>query len=497
MDYGEVAARRRARAKNQREVKTPSQSSSGKKKKRSVNLQLYPLDSKSKTTRKDINIDWLDADTNIMSDELSRRLSDDSAPKMQILKLPTGLGKTSAAVATMGKMQKDDPTISFAVIASRAIIDGGGWRATIESWNDAHPDNVIRPVLIETYDRFANILDDTKALATFIKEAGHNTVLVLDEVHNYKNPVSKRAKKMQKLRHCRKLGLSATPLTNDLIMDTCSYLVLAGYYPNKSRFMQETRLDKHVGFNYELTVYDENGFVDTTIWPEYNDVMKQLSTIMYSPDVSMRYESIMPNVETTVHQLESSEQLRADIVSLKKAYMKRMFDSATDLMLELKRRIYCDTERLNKCVSVATSDGVVQPLMFYWHTVTRDYVVEELTKLGLDYQELSGSSSLSDIDTTRDCPILIQYQSGAEGVEFKLSNTMIAVENQPSYVLYKQAQGRNVRRGMEHCVHHHYFVSDIEFDSNMFSRVMQKEEVAESVLTEMALETIGVSKTSA
>ena len=50
-------------------------------------------------------------------------------------------------------------------------------------------------------------------------------------------------KQLQKFGNFKKLGLSATPLTNDVIMDSASYLIMGGYYKNKTAFMNESGLN--------------------------------------------------------------------------------------------------------------------------------------------------------------------------------------------------------------------------------------------------------------
>ena len=196
----------------------------------------------------------------------------------------------------------------------------------------------------------------------------------------------------------------------------------------------------------------------------------------------------MPNVVNHLHQVKPGPTLNHDLLSLGKAYRKRAFDTVTDYRQEIINRIYSDETRLDTLVDILNGDNVVQPLVFYWHVNTRDAIVERLDKEGISYQEMSGEFSIRDIDQSRTDPILIQYQSGGAGVEFKNSNTTVMYENQYSYTQLTQAKGRNVRRGMEGTVNLHFLVCEEHFDRNVFEVVQTRGEVADEVLTKLAME---------
>lgn len=472
-----------------------------KRKLNTPELDRYPLggdESEPPTTdAPSANIDWSHALTKSAAAHIADALESPSAgdSRLQLLKLPPGRGKTAIVVMALGLLQERlGRHLPFVILVSRAIRDRRGWDKTIVSWNESHPDNMLNPFLIETYIRFSNILKDQKSRAQLAKETGKDLVLAIDEIHNYKNPTSVRSKQLQKLSYARKIGATATPLTNNIPIDICSYLVMAGYYKNKSRFMSETGLADRLGRGSELLAYDESGRISDVIWPGYSDVRKQMSRVLYAP----RYSDdnlVMPGVNSEVVQLERNEDLVSDVESLGQAYRKRMFDSAAEFVNAVRERINSDKQRVEELIKIASSDDVVQPLVFYWHVSTRDALADALDEAGIGYQEVSGSSGISNIDdTVTDKPILIQYIAGSEGVEFKNSNTSVFYENQGSFTRLEQARGRNVRRNMTGTVDHYYFVAQEHFDYQVFERVSKAGELSAAEVEDIALEAASVER---
>lgn len=498
MDYGTRIAMQRARAKAKRNANvTDAPVKKKRKQAKAPEYEVYPLDALERNEKfmnsLSGNFDW-GGSTSDNAEALVERFNEGES-RMQLLKMPTGYGKTSTAVAALGKMQEDFMReIPFVVLANPAIIKSNSWQKTIAEWNVSHPDNRLRPAVIETYTRFSNILNDPKGLKEFVSLVGNECVIVIDEVHNYKNPTSKRSKMLQKVSSFKKIGLSATPLTNNHVLDGASYLIMGGFYANKSRFMVETGLDKRLDQNFGLAIYDpETRRVDEGIWPAYSDFKDKLSKVIFAPNVDS-VDADMPNVTSRLIQLESSEEMHYDILSLGKAYRARMFDTATEFMNAVSDRVFTDENRLQALDSILDEPDVKQPLIFYQHNAVRDAIVERIESRGSSYQELSGHSSVDSIDHNSDAPILIQYQAGAAGVEFKNSNASIFYENQYSYINFTQAQGRNVRRGMANQVRHYFIVADELYDSEIFNRVKAHEEVSNEVLEDLALRSADTSR---
>lgn len=497
-NYGEMIARKRAKAKREAEalkIEKEQEKAVRKKtaKKKSPTIERNPLSLK-KVQLPSFKYNWNDSLTVEHSDYLAKELS--GSAQMKMLVLPPGVGKTAISVRTLGELQKlreDGTKLPFVVIASRAIVDGRGWHNTILAWNHDNPDNTLEPIAIDTYDRLSAYLDDKKGMQQLFIELINKGIMVIDEVQNYKNPTSKRSKKLQKLSDIKKLTLSATPLTNDVVMDGGSYMIMADMFPNKTQFMRMTGLDERIGRFGELLIRNKKGYVTESLWPFYPKFLEYLSQIIYYPEVDLQNLD-MPDVESKMINLPFDDLLNEDMKSLARAYQKRMFDSSTDYRLAMIERICSDRVRLDRMLEIVNDSSTVQPLIFYTNNSVKDAVIKEFEEKGIEYQIVSGGNSFAEVDLNKDCPILVQYQSGSEGIEMKMSNTSIFYQNQTSYRTLEQSRGRNRRRGMKHSVKHYYLVASNAFDIELFTRVNNYEEISNHTLDEITERTLDILK---
>ena len=431
-------------------------------------------------------IDWSDASTSNNGTVVGERMRNN---QMTLLKMPTGSGKTAVSVYALGELQKQHgKPLSFIVIAPSKTVEGLGWHNTIAAYNRAFPDNQLHPKTITTPGKLTNIIAHPQSQLEMIKLIGNNGYIIVDELHLYKNPTSKRSKMLQKINMFHKLGVTATPLTNDRVLDMCSYLILGGYYTSKNNFEDKSGIKsfKNEFGAYGIYLYDGN--VNTFAWPYYFQLLDEFKEILYAPNVDVKSLD-MPDVESHIIQLEENEQLLSDLKSLKYAQRKRMFESITDYLIAVANRITRDEKRLDKLIDIVKKHK--QPLIFYRYNDARDAVIEKLNEHGISHQLISGNTNFEEIDHSSTAPILIQYQAGAASIELKNSDCTIFYENQSSHISLIQGRGRNVRRAMEtDLVHHYYLISDCGFDQELYERVHRGEELSNEILEEMAEEFI-------
>lgn len=481
-NYGKIAAINRARKKENKEVEKPTEIKNKAKKEPELNFE--PMNNKKiKLPKHPIN--WTDNETETHSNYIKDKLKNEH---FQLVVMPPGTGKTAVAVETIGKMQeKTNSKINLIITSTSKVVSGLGWHNTIYSWNYDHPNNTIKPILIDTVDRLANALKHPKSLKKIFNKLKENdienTVIILDEAHKYKNPTGNRAKQLQKLSTFKKIGLTATPLTNNLIMDMVSYLIMGNKYTNKTDFMKRSRLEHYVGRWGKLNIFDENGRVSRLMWPYYDIMLKEYGEILYRPNINIKNYD-MPDVTDKIINLPQNIELDDDMRSLVKAYQYRMFDSYTDYFMEAMERIYGDQQRLDTLLEIILNKENKQPLIFYKNTIVKEKIEKELQLKDINYQIIDGESNFGNLDHDDLNPILIQIQSGAEGIELKNSNCSIFYQNQHSYDLYDQAKGRNRRRGMKHDINHYIIVADNEFDRRIYNVIKEREELSEEMLQE-------------
>jgi hypothetical protein len=504
-DYGKKAAMKRAALKKKREEEKNKKfgppkpivedvSELKKKKKKEPHLDWYPIENDKKPDEQLFELDWNDVDTVTNSDKLFSMLSyEDENKRAALFDMPPGFGKTSVAVRTMGLMQKQaQKEVPFIVTTTANSIAGRGFIRTIKTWNRDNPDNQLNPLLVTTFDKLSNALDHNKSLTKIVRNLDpKHSLLILDEAHKYKSPSSKRSKKLRKLSAFKKLGLSATYIANDAVMDMGSYLIMADFYTSKTDFMHKTKLHQFQS-KFGLLVYDSNGRVKRDVWPQYDNVLAQYGSILYKPDVS-NIDEEMPNVKNHIIQFPFNEELNADMKSLKRTLNKRVFDNYVDYFMSFIERLHSDEQRLNKVIEIVKNPETKQPLIFFENVIVKEALIKALEDAGItDYYLIAGGSSDSfeNFDHSRNIPILAQYVSAGESIEFKQSNTTIFYQNQRSYINLEQAKGRNSRRGMSHQIYHYYMIADDPTDKMLYQTVKNKQSISEETLIASTIEAL-------
>ena len=437
------------------------------------------------------HINWDNPTTHTAATHLAHQLTTGGST-FQLLSMPPGFGKTAIAIKTLALIQHHHAPVPHIIITSKSILAQHGWHATIASWNTHHPDNPIRPIIMDTFDRFSRILAHPHSFTDITHRLTAGGILVLDEAHSYKNPTSKRSKMLQKIPTIRTLGLSGTPLDNNIPFDAASYLIRAGYYRNKSDFMRKTQLNLHLDEWSQPDIYNPDGTINDAVWPAIHTVKEQLSHVIYAPDVTTVAADMPSATRHLIHQ-PMSRKMEEDLSELTHAYTSRMFDSVMDYYHAFITRLYGGPERANMVADIATKDTVCQPLIFFTNTSVRDGLVNEFTRRGIDIQIADGAHPMSTVNPRMDTPILIQYQAGGVGVEFPRSTATIIAQNHGSYSAVTQALGRNVRRGMDHNVDHYFIATDHPFDYTIMDRVEKRQELSQSVMADIAIQASGLA----
>lgn len=440
----------------------------------------------------EFELDWEDTITTPIATNLSNLFVNHPGivgpGNTQILNLGTGIGKTAIAIKTVGLMQQEKKVkIPLMIVTTKNVCSELNWESTILSWNVNHPENTIEPILVTTSDKITMIGKHAKTLKDVTKALGSNGMLIVDEVHYFRNPASQRSKQLHKFKAFTKLGLTATLIGNDPIYNIASYLIMANYYNSKNDFSVQMDL-KNPRFLMDygkLNIYKNDGTIDSDRWPQYHDMMREFATILVSPKIDTTYLN-MPKVNVHMHQLPFDVDTYLDVLSLKVEWDKRNFPTEQSYRMAILERIGNESNRMNKLLEIVSDESVIQPLIYYEHDNVRDAIFEVFNKHNISYQQINGAHEFKDIDKTSHVPIVIQYKSGGEGVSLKLSNCTIFYENQYACIPLEQARGRNKRRNsLNKFVDHHYIVSEHGIDKEIFTRVSNGENLSESIIKEI------------
>lgn len=326
---------------------------------------------------------------------------------MQMLVMGTGAGKTAVAMGALGAMVRAEDLPPFMVVAPSAVVEQGGWQQTIAPWNASHPSCPLRPAYLTTHDRFAAAMTDPEDRERVRAALGREGVVVVDEAHAFKNPTGRRAKGLQMLKSARRMCLTATPFTNNALMDTVSYLVMAGAYRSKNDFLVKTGLASYVDSYGNLPMFPEDGRGGAaSTAPSGTGSGRPATSWTYacSPRTPPVSTPQMPLATDRVWRLAPDEDLDMDMASVEMAYKDRLFSSAKKLVDALRERACISRARLDRCCELALAPGSIQPLVFFPHAFARESLLEAFSARRVSCRVLDGSHPVSKIDAASDSP---------------------------------------------------------------------------------------------
>lgn len=419
-------------------------------------------------------VDWSDTFTESASDSASEKIK---KSRFALLNAKTGVGKTSAGVATAGKLAEDvKENIPVAIIAPTSAIQRNSWIKHINAWNATHEYKL--EVFWHVSPRgFTLAMKEPSNVAMVKKTLGKKGILLIDEAHDFKNPTSKGARSLAKLNTFNKLAITATDITNDKLRDISSYLIMAGYYTSFNNFLNKENLKQLRNKSNKFLIYNEKGEIDAKIWSEWNEVERKWREIHVNYKVPPLVS--FPNVVEKTLKIHSNEELISDINSVLTAHRLSSYDTPKQAYQVISDRIYTDSKRISIILDIISDKNVKQPLIFYINNTVKDAIANAFLEKGISYQEVSGNTKASDFNDKDLSPVLVQYKSGGASIEFLHSNVSIFAQNQPSIGMLNQAKGRNVRRGMTGDIHQYTLHTDVLFDTRILERQAKLIEIAD------------------
>ncbi|MCG1060630.1 DEAD/DEAH box helicase family protein [Staphylococcus capitis] len=432
--------------------------------------------------------------------------------RFQVLNMMTGHGKTAIAVKMVGLIADELQTdVNIFLISTKSKLNERSWDATINQYNEKHRHKVVlaekstdRGILIASQND-----DYTKVELEELKEKENRkihrmkflkkwikmyqdipTVIIVDEVHKFKNPVAKQSKAFTKLIKAlpKGIGLSATPMSNGKIQDGVSYLVYNGKYNSKNAFLNEN-IPKWVPKDkyYRPMVTFPNGDINPTLFNDVEKFDRDIKEVIFKPIVPQNFD--IPNVEGYTYTYDLSELGAQRLADCARDYRKRKYDNYMQYLSDNSTIIGEDIAHARMLAKCLLQFKPKQPLIFYSNNRELATIEFALQKMNMDYSLVNGRNSISKVDKSNlNQAIVLQYVSGSEAVEFPESNLTIFYGLTYSWELTKQGMGRNVRRGQTHTVKQIMLVCTVPHDERVYDKLMNKQEFTEELQEQLAEE---------
>lgn len=388
-------------------------------------------------------------------------------PKMALLTVKTGGGKTYGAIHTFGTLFKNAVLLVF---TTSKVAKSQQWERSVKDYNQVmgtdlkiicynYDKLVHQKFLNELFDRLSHVLQ-------------YPIVLILDEVHRIKLASSGRSSKRSKiLMNIAKqkfitttLGLSATAFSNSYL-DVAPYLIIAGYYNSKSQYLREhvKRFDDY----WTPIVKDQFGNISRNAFKDPDRIDREIAQITTYVDTS----NYMPKL-TAVHQrLHLNKQDQHLYNSIRQSYELGLFEYAIQARMSQEHLLtgHLARQKDEYLLHILNNreHNVYQKktpiLIFYQYTSCFKHLNNLLSAMypTYDIKAINGSSNLSAKDLSKpdnmDSIYLIQYEAGGEGLDWQWSNLAIFYEAPIRYEKFEQAKGRNLRnKSIMPSVYHYY-----------------------------------------
>lgn len=420
------------------------------------------------------------------------------SPRMAMLEVGTGGGKTYGAIHTVASIS---PNLHMLIFTTNAVLKSKQWDTQIEDYNHVMDASLTFDAF--NYEKLAldkHYANINQSLLN-ARNSGKRVIVVLDEIHLVKLASSAKASKRSKrlidvtrdAAVLTTLGLSATTVTNSLL-DMSTYLIIAGFYKSSRDFIHQhvKRYDEY----HTPIVKDKSGVVreDYFHQPErikalYKMITVKVDTSEYMPDVtSTRFRFKLTKDQREMYNqtlrdfdmglYEFPAQVRGAQNKMLANYLFQQKDLALIGIIEKRKR--------------KELDGIVAPiLVFYEYTATLDHLDRIIQELYPEYPiyYIAGTrkkpSNMGEPDN-KEAIYLIQYSSGAEGLDWQWSNCSVFYEGPTRTDKYIQAKGRNVRNKsiMPH-VFHYFFEYINTLDANRWMTTSNKTKFTEKLANEL------------
>lgn len=374
-----------------------------------------------------------------------------------IIAADTGTGKTMMAIHHYLKHNTGEPLL---ILAPPQKIKEGGWQRELDFVASHY--NIEIPYDIISYGVLSKRWKEYK-----------DWFLVMDECHYVKNPTSQRGKAAINLtkQSTNFLLLSATPSSNGW-GDTIAYMIMFGYYKNKTQFLKEHAVYNRIDYG--------NGPVNVV--SDYRD-QEKLQKLYQSFSIKLAKEDCLdlpPLVFEKVHFKPSKEY---NIIKKDRVLGEELFDNISKLQHGL--RFYANQADKLKYTEMLLEGTEENVIIFYNYKQENEELKKIAKKLKKKVFEVSGSkTNLPDKEkwtSLKNSVTIVQYQAGAAGIELQYANIVIFHTPTYSYQDYEQALGRAYRNGQTKKVTVYQYITKNTIETSIYQALAAKKDFTEEL----------------
>ncbi|GIP61971.1 hypothetical protein J32TS6_05260 [Virgibacillus pantothenticus] len=381
-----------------------------------------------------------------------------SIDKNYIVAADTGTGKTIMAIYHYLRYTKGEPLL---IVAPPQKIKEGGWDRDISFVSEQH--NIAIEYETLSYGVLAKRWKDYNGY-----------FVVYDECHYIKNPTSQRGKAGINLTKIAThyLLLSATPSSNGW-GDTIAYMIMFGYYKNKTQFLKEHAIydDMYVGRPKPVKVVSD--------WKD----QEKLKEIYQSFSIKLAKEDCLDLPGIVFHDISFKATKEYNIISKDRVLNDELYDSVPKLQHGLRFHAnQVDKLKYSEMLAEGTSENII---IFYYYQEEKEQLQKIMKKLGKTIFEVSGQKTAlpkkDDWNGLSNSVTLVQYMAGSAGIELQYANVVIFYTPTYSFQDYEQALGRAYRNGQKKKVTVYRYITKGTVEVSIYKALNDKKDFTEEL----------------
>ena len=415
--------------------------------------------------------------------------------------LDMGLGKTVITLTAIDELMYNSFEVKRVLVVAPLRVARDTWSSECGKWN--HLKHIKMSLIlgdererIRAINRNADIyVINRENLAWLIDHYGKSfpyDMVVLDELSSFKDPSSKRFRKMKSVRPFVKriVGLTGTPAPNGLL-DLWSQIYLLDMGKRLGRYISAYRNEYFVPDKRNGQViysYKPRPYAEREIYKKINDLcvsMKAADYIKMPDRVDNFIEVKMSDNEKRLYdRLERDTLLPfsdGDIDAVNAAALAtKLLQMANGAVYDENKNVkHIHNKKLEALEDLYEAANGKPVLIFYMYKHDRDRIK---ALIGQDARELDSARDIADWNAGRIKAAIAHPASTGHGLNLQSGgSTIIWFGLTWSLELYQQANARLWRQGQKETVIVHHLVTKDTIDEQVM-KVLQKKEKGQSAL---------------